>query len=108
MERALVETIAHEVGHIGKSRTQEQILQGPFHGEGEAESFQKQIMQRVPKADDFPLSKREQEAMDAITPTPSDKPFGSLIPGYENWHSEIGNNPYGIMTIPLGVGGGGR
>lgn len=44
----------------------------------------------------------------ALEATPSDKPFAALLPEYEAWHSEIGSNPYGILSIPVGQPGGGR
>ena len=73
----------------------------------------------------FNLTHREQNTMDheeqvlpflekvpklqsVIAPTPSDKPIHSTLPGYEHFHGEIGNNPQGLFSIPLGIGGGGR
>jgi len=43
-----------------------------------------------------------------LTVTPSDKPFATTMESYEPWHAEIGNNPMGIMSVPLPLGGGGR
>jgi hypothetical protein len=50
------------------------------------------------------------QEQDAWTPgsTPSDRPFETMIEGYEPWFSDIGSNPMGIMSIPAGIGGGGR
>jgi hypothetical protein len=50
LERAIVdgitEVIAHEAGHIGKSRTPEQIGQGPFFGESDAEREARELMRK--------------------------------------------------------------
>lgn len=143
-ERALIEVITHEVGHIGKSRTQEQILQQPFHGEPEAERQSEEFMKRLTSLN-YKLSRRaenefseklkkwqKENGLDptgeidvetvialkkknrpeapylAITPTPSDKPFETTLEGYEPWHGEIGSNPMGILSVPVGQPGGGR
>lgn len=56
---ALMETIAHESGHIsGWKRTPEQIQKGPFFGESEAEQTAKALMSKVKAGEEFPLSKR--------------------------------------------------
>lgn len=44
---ALIEVIGHESGHIGKLRTEEQIMQTPFLGEGEAEARGKELAQKA-------------------------------------------------------------
>jgi len=51
-ERALIETIIHETGHIGPTRTQEQILQGPFFGEPEAEALVRQQLPTIASFED--------------------------------------------------------
>lgn len=98
-ERALIEVITHEIGHIGKTRTQEQVIKTPFLGEPEAERQSKEFVGRL--ADDMEQCAWAPEA------TPSDKPFGT-INEYEPWYSTISQNPFGIFSIPMGLGGGGR
>jgi len=44
---ALIEVIGHESGHIGKLRTEQQIVQTPFLGEGEAEARGKELAQKA-------------------------------------------------------------
>lgn len=54
LERAIVEVIGHEAGHIGEhDRPDEQRMRQPFFGEGEAEAKAKEVLKRVfPAADD--------------------------------------------------------
>lgn len=65
LEQAIVdgimEVIAHEAGHIGRHRTPEQIGEGPFFGETEAEREAQEFMRRLyqtPRTSSLKLSKR--------------------------------------------------
>ncbi len=55
--KGIMETLAHEFSHIGKSRTPDQITQGPFLGEPEAEREAETFMRKVRS---FDLSKRSE------------------------------------------------
>lgn len=54
---AIMETIAHEAGHIGKSRTQQQILTQPFFGEPEAERQEQEFRSKI-SIRDFSINKK--------------------------------------------------
>jgi len=55
-----MEVITHEIGHIGRSRTQEQILTQPFGDEAAAERQSQEFMGRL-SCRQFALSKRAKE-----------------------------------------------
>lgn len=105
IQRALMETISHEAGHIGANRTQEQILTQPFLGEGEAENQAKEFLSRT---SNFKISVRAEQdgykendgEMSSLDGFLLSHQTNHLV---DNEKSPISNTPSGLLTLPLSI-----
>lgn len=112
----IIETISHEIGHIGPQRTVEQIQTQPFLGEPEAERESKTFMSKIQMAKDVEIkdsdihgdglfAKKEFEQDDYIAPALKDDYNKSKELEYIN-HSKTPNaeiaedkDGYGIYAL---------